>query len=69
MDEESQTECMIRIAKKASCDAVKRAFSMGLPVTILQDGYIIKKYPNKDIEIIRKVENSSVMPKKKIWRV
>ena len=55
--------------KKASDNAVKRAFSMGLPITILQDGYIIKKYSNGDIEIIQKVENSSVIPKKKIWRV
>ena len=69
MDEESQTECIIQIAKKASYDAVKRVFSMGLPVTILQDGYIIKKYPNGNIEIIRKVENSSIMPKKKIWHI
>lgn len=67
--EEPQTKFIERIAKEASHNAVKNAFSHGRSVTIQQDGNIVKKYPSGHIEFIRKVENSSVMPEKRQYHL
>ena len=67
--EEPQTEFIERIAKDASHNAVENAFSHGKSVTIQYEGHIVKKYPSGDIEVIRKVENSSVMPEKRQYHL
>ncbi len=67
--DDPQTEFIERIAKEASHNAVKNAFSHGKSVTIQQDGHIVKKYPSGYIEVIRKVENSSVTPEKRRYQL
>ncbi len=67
--EDPQTESIEKIAKEASHNAVKNAFNHGRSVTIQQGGYIVKKYPNGHIEVIRKVENSSVTPEKRRYQL
>ena len=67
--EEPQTKFIERIAKEASHNAVKNAFSHGRSVTIQQGEHIVKKYPDGSIEIIRKVQNSSVIPEKRQYHL
>ena len=64
-----QTKFITEVAKEASHNAVEKAFSHELPVTILQNEHIVKKHPDRSIEVIRKVENSSVMLEKRQYHL
>ncbi|HJH28583.1 MAG TPA: hypothetical protein C5S51_02655 [Methanosarcinaceae archaeon] len=66
---DSRTESIEKIAKEASHNAVKNAFNHGRSVTIQQGEHIVKKYPDGSIEIIRKVQNSSVIPEKRQYHL
>lgn len=60
-----QCKAIARIARTASSNARKNAFSHGRSVTIQQGEAIVKMHPDGKTEIIRKIENSSVIPEKR----
>lgn len=55
--EESETESqsIAEIAKEASKKAIKDTFGIGKPITTLENGYIVKKDQNGNIELIEKI--------------
>jgi len=67
--EKRETKSIARIAKKASNNAIRNAFSHGRSVTIQQGKDIVKLYPNGHTEVILTIENSSIMPEKRRYQL
>lgn len=64
-NEIKQHKVIARIARTASSNAKKNAFSQGRSVTVQQDESIVKMHPDGRTDIIRKIEKSSVVPEKR----
>jgi hypothetical protein len=67
--EKQETKSIARIAKKASDNAIRNAFSHGRSVTVQQGKDIIRLYPNGHTEVILTIGNSSVMPEKRRYQL
>jgi hypothetical protein len=67
--EKRETKDIARIAKKASSNAIRNAFSHGRSVTVQQGKKIVKLYPNGHTEVIMTIENISVMPEKRRYQL
>jgi len=67
--EKRETKDIARIAKKASSNAIRNAFSHGRSVTVQQGKEIVKLYPNGHTEVIMTIENISVMPEKRRYQL
>ncbi|MEL7663793.1 MAG: hypothetical protein AAGU10_06650 [Methanosarcina mazei] len=60
-----QHKVIERIARTASSNARKNAFSHGRSVTVQQGESIVEMHPDGRTDIIRKIEKSSVIPEKR----
>ena len=49
------TEWLANVAREASRKAAQETLDAGRPITIAQDGYIVRKYPDGHIERIKKL--------------
>ncbi|MDK2947753.1 MAG: hypothetical protein PWQ63_913 [Methanolobus sp.] len=58
-----------KMARDASNNAIMNAFNHGLPVTRMQGDDIVKVYPDGTTEFIQRLENSSVKPEKRRYRI
>lgn len=67
--EVTKTEYIARVAKDASGNAVTNALSHGRSVTILEGDSIIELHPDGRTDIIKKLEKSSVIPKKRVYHL
>jgi hypothetical protein len=63
--EARQSKFIKRIAIEASHNARRNALSHGRSITIQQGEAIVKVHPDGSTEVIRKIENSSVIPEKR----
>lgn len=67
--ENKQRKMIERVARTASNDANKNALSNGRSVTIQQGETIIKVHPDGSHDVIRKLENSRVIPEKRRYHL
>ncbi|WP_048127219.1 hypothetical protein [Methanosarcina lacustris] len=64
-----QSRFIARVAKEASSNARKNALSHGRSVTIQQGEDIVKVHPDGRMDLIRKIEKSSVIPEKRLYHL
>lgn len=58
-----------KIARDASNNAIMNSFNRGLPVARMQGNDIVKVYPDGTTEFIKRLENSSIKPEKRRYRI
>ncbi|WP_407281874.1 hypothetical protein V7O61_10310 [Methanolobus sp. WCC1] len=58
-----------KIARDASNNAIMNSFNCGLPVARMQGNDIVKVYPDGTTEFIKRLENSSIKPEKRRYRI
>jgi histone H3/H4 len=66
---EIPTKNIERIARDASNNAIMNAFNCGISITRMQGDDIVRIYPDGSIEFIERLENSTVMPEKRLYRI
>ena len=66
---EIPTKNIERIARDASNNAIMNAFNCGISITRMQGDDIVKVYPDGTTEFIKRLENSSVKPEKRRYRI
>lgn len=64
-----QRKIIERVAKVASNNASKNALNNGRSITIQQGEAIVKVHPDGSYDVIRKLENSSVIPEKRRYHL
>lgn len=57
-EEEGYAGRLQEIALKAGSEAYKRSLEAGVPVTVVEDGWIVKHYPHGAREFIRRLDKS-----------
>ncbi len=60
---------LLQLIKEASTSAINEAFALGLPVTIEEDGYIVKKYPDGRTKKIKKLKTTPKKVTQKIFYI
>ncbi|KXS44150.1 hypothetical protein HWN40_04010 [Methanolobus zinderi] len=65
----TRTRTIEKVARDASDNAIMNAFNCGLPVTRIRGNDIVKVYPDGSTEFIKRLENSSVTPEKRRYRI
>lgn len=65
---EEECKYIKRVARDASLDAIEETFRQGRPITTVEDDFVVRKYPDGRIEKIKKLEKTSVIPKKRVYK-
>lgn len=58
--DEEDADLLARLAREASRQAVREVKAHGLPLTVVENGYVVKKYHDGRVEVISKVEPPSL---------
>lgn len=66
---ENESQIIAKIAKEAARNAIRDTFKLGNPIMILEDGYIVKKYPNGKIETVKKIDKMPVISGQRIYHL
>lgn len=65
----NESQVIAKIAKEAARNAIRDTFRLGNPIMILEDGYIVKKYPDGRTETVKKIEKMPVISGKRIYHL
>lgn len=64
-----KTRFIARVARNASENAIKSALTHGRSVTVLQGNSIVEVHPDGRTNVIKELERSSVVPKKRVYQL
>lgn len=69
MTEDPKTKFIARVARDASGNAIMNALSQGRSVTVLKGNSIVEVHPDGKTNVIKELEKSSVVPKKRVYHL
>jgi len=67
--EVEEGRCISRVAKEASINAINDTFSLGRHVMTLQNGSIVRKYPDGRTETVQKIKKMPIIPERRIYHL